>query len=268
MAHRLSGTNTANLRVVSLRALQPPSCVLEDVPGDISVYSQVIDARAAVTAIAADRRDVDDRLLVVVGPPRESRDASGLKALGEELAQLSLELKGDILIMLMADPAMNLSSESGSGSHSVNRKMRNARETLLELNRLGLPTAVEFRDTITPQFFADLLVGERFRPERGSQRAGVRPVDAGRAARACARRRIAGPVQSRRAEVSTTFWASRRRACAASSRAQATRTSSRSSPSSASTRPLRRRRRWVAASTRWRQRSRACARSSSRAARR
>ena len=131
----MSGTNTANLRVVSLRALQPPSCVLEDVPGDISVYSQVIDARAAVTAIAADRRDVDDRLLVVVGPPRESRDASGLKALGEELAQLSLELKGDILIMLMADPAMNLSSESGSGSHSVNRKMRNARETLLEVNR-------------------------------------------------------------------------------------------------------------------------------------
>ena len=32
-----------------------------------------------------------------------------------------------------------------------------ARELLLQINRIGLPTACELCDTITPQFFADLL---------------------------------------------------------------------------------------------------------------
>ena len=65
----------SNLRVVSLRALQPASCVHEDAPGDVAVYSQVIDARQAVSAIAAGTAD-EYRLLLVVGPPRGSRDQS------------------------------------------------------------------------------------------------------------------------------------------------------------------------------------------------
>ena len=45
----------------------------------------------------------------------------------------------------------------GDGSMQINRGLRQARELLLQINRLGLPVACEFADTITPQFFADLL---------------------------------------------------------------------------------------------------------------
>jgi 3-deoxy-7-phosphoheptulonate synthase len=43
------------------------------------------------------------------------------------------------------------------GSYAINKGIRESRELLLQLTRLGLPTALEFRETITPQFFADLL---------------------------------------------------------------------------------------------------------------
>jgi 3-deoxy-D-arabino-heptulosonate 7-phosphate (DAHP) synthase len=42
-------------------------------------------------------------------------------------------------------------------SFHINRGINQARAHVLHLNKRGLPTALEFRDTITPQFFADLL---------------------------------------------------------------------------------------------------------------
>ena len=45
----------------------------------------------------------------------------------------------------------------GDGSFRVNGGLKAARELLLHLNRLGVPTAVDFADTVTPQFFADLV---------------------------------------------------------------------------------------------------------------
>ena len=54
-----------NQRVLSLRALLPPSCVFEELPGNIATYTQVIDTRQAIINMVAGK---DDRLLVVVGP--------------------------------------------------------------------------------------------------------------------------------------------------------------------------------------------------------
>ena len=64
-------SQTANLRVASLRALQPPSCVFEELPGDMGVYGQVIDTRQAVSNMLL---GADDRLLVIVGLKRGSTD--------------------------------------------------------------------------------------------------------------------------------------------------------------------------------------------------
>ena len=59
---------------------------------------------------------------------------------------------------LMNDPDLD-------GSFQINRGFCLARQLLLDINRLGLPTGCECLDTITPQFVADLLswavVGER-----------------------------------------------------------------------------------------------------------
>ena len=43
------------------------------------------------------------------------------------------------------------------GSFKINDGLRLARELLLEINELGVPAATEFLDTLTPQYYADLI---------------------------------------------------------------------------------------------------------------
>ena len=138
-----------NQRVLSLRALLPPSCVFEELPGNIATYTQVIDTRQAIINMVAGK---DDRLLVVVGPAGATADLSALRALAAQLSSLSSSLSSELVIVLRADACMSLAT-----ADQVNKGIRRARELLLEINGLGVPTAIEFRDTITPQFFADLL---------------------------------------------------------------------------------------------------------------
>ena len=138
-----------NQRVLSLRALLPPSCVFEELPGNIATYTQVIDTRQAIINMVAGK---DDRLLVVVGPAGATADLSALRALAAQLSSLSSSLSSELVIVLRADACMRLAT-----ADQVNKGIRRARELLLEINGLGVPTAIEFRDTITPQFFADLL---------------------------------------------------------------------------------------------------------------
>ena len=144
---------TGNLRVTSLRALQPPSCVFEELPGDVNIYTQVIDTRHAVANMLCGS---DDRLLVVIGLPRNSNDIAGLKLIAGTLADLASTIRADLVIAIAADAAMS-QDPAGDGSCLVNRGIRESRELMLEFNRIGVPTALEFRDTFHPQFFADLL---------------------------------------------------------------------------------------------------------------
>ena len=144
---------TGNLRVASLRALQPPSCVFEELPGDMSVYSLVLDTRQAVANILL---GADDRLLVVVGLGRGNSDAEAFNLLAEALSGMCESLRAELVLTISADATMNIDPTADSSFH-INRGINQSREHVLELNRKGLPTALEFRDTITPQFFADLL---------------------------------------------------------------------------------------------------------------
>ena len=117
----------------------------------MGVYSQVIDAREAIDNILSGK---DDRLIVVVGPQRSSADTGMLMALAAELRMV--DYSSELLIVLQADSVTRYEPQA-DGSYQINRGIRKAREVLMELNGLGLPTAIEFRDTITPQFFADLI---------------------------------------------------------------------------------------------------------------
>ena len=141
--------STANLRVTRLQALQPPSCVFEDLPGDVEVYTRVVDTRQVIDNMMA---GCDDRLLVIVG----LAEGHDIRALATALSGLSDKLATDLVLVLQCDQGMT-HDPANDGSYHANRGIRASRELLLEINRLGLPTAVEFRDTITPQFFADLL---------------------------------------------------------------------------------------------------------------
>ena len=50
----------------------------------------------------------------------------------------------------MADPDLD-------GSIKINKGLLQARQLLVDINRLGLPVACEYLDTISPQFIADLV---------------------------------------------------------------------------------------------------------------
>ena len=146
-------SQTANLRVASLRALQPPSCVFEELPGDMGVYGQVIDTRQAVSNMLL---GADDRLLVIVGLKRGSTDEAAINLLSDALSSLARNHAAELVVAISADATMNM-DPSMDGSFHINRGINQARMQVMELNRKGLPTALEFRDTITPQFFCDLL---------------------------------------------------------------------------------------------------------------
>ena len=139
-----------NARVAQLSALLPPSIAFQEAPGDMPTYHQVVEARQQILNIIS---GADDRLLVVLGPPADCEPAA-LTELATQLQALKPKLEKELLLIVLADAALQ---PEGTEAVQINRGLRQARELLLQINRLGLPTACEFADTITPQFFADLL---------------------------------------------------------------------------------------------------------------
>ena len=107
----------------------------------------------------------DDRLLVIVGPC-SIHDVEAAKEYALKLKELELKLKQDLLIFmrvyfekprttigwkgLINDPLMD-------NSFHINKGLKTGRRLLLDLNEMGLPAAVEFLDTISPQYLGDLV---------------------------------------------------------------------------------------------------------------
>jgi len=102
-----------------------------------------------------------------VGPAAVDSPSAALEY-AARLATLAREVQSDLLVVMRCElttpitpstgpwPGMLFDPE-GDGSYQINSGIRKARSLLLQLAQLGLPTAHQFRDTITPQFFADLL---------------------------------------------------------------------------------------------------------------
>ena len=81
------------------------------------------------------------------------------------------------------------------GSYRINHGLRIARSLILDITEMGLPTAVEYLDMITPQYIADLVswgaIGARttesqvHRPDRVQERHGWQYQDRDRRDRRC-----------------------------------------------------------------------------------
>ena len=59
--------------------------------------------------------------------------------------------------MSRVPPPAQINDPDLDGSCQINKGFRQARQLLLDINRLGLPTSTEYLDTISPQFIADLV---------------------------------------------------------------------------------------------------------------
>ncbi|ELR66077.1 2-keto-3-deoxy-D-arabino-heptulosonate-7-phosphate synthase I alpha [Photobacterium marinum] len=153
---------TDDVRIREIKELLPPVAVLEKYPATETASETVYKARQSIHKIL---NDEDDRLLVIVGPCSIHDPVAALDY-GKRLKALREELKGDLEVVmrvyfekprttvgwkgLINDPYMD-------GSFQLNDGLRIGRKLLLDLTDMGVPTAVEFLDMISPQYTADLI---------------------------------------------------------------------------------------------------------------
>lgn len=153
---------TENLNIETFDEMPTPEEIHARVPLSEAAGKTVIDGRRALEAIL-DRRD--PRLFVIVGPcsihdPIAGLDyAQRLRALAEEVA--------DTLLLVMRVYFEKPRTSTGwkgfindphmDDSFHIEEGMQKAREFLLAVNELGLPTATEALDPITPQYLGDLI---------------------------------------------------------------------------------------------------------------
>jgi 3-deoxy-7-phosphoheptulonate synthase len=152
---------TDDLRIRNVRPLIPPAILLEEIPVSERASNVVSDSRAAIARVI---EGSDPRLVVIVGPcsihdTKAALDyASQLKPIADRLA--------DSLIVVMRTYFEKPRTVVGwkglindpdlDESFHINKGLRLARQLLLDVNDLGLPTASEFLDTQIPQHIADL----------------------------------------------------------------------------------------------------------------
>ena len=156
----LAPVQTYNLRIASIRPLIPPAILMEQQPLNAAGSVVVSRTREEVVGILNGH---DDRLLAVVGPCSIHDPAAALEY-AHRLRELANRLAPDLRIImrvyfekprttvgwrgLISDPHLD-------GTYAVNEGLRLARQLLLDVIALGLPTGCEFLDPISPQFFAD-----------------------------------------------------------------------------------------------------------------
>ncbi|WP_165313632.1 3-deoxy-7-phosphoheptulonate synthase AroG [Vibrio ziniensis] len=153
---------TDDVNIKRIKELLPPVAVLEKFPATDVASSTTFQARQAIHNIL---NNEDDRLLVIVGPC-SIHDPEAAIEYGKRLKKLRDELSGQLEVVmrvyfekprttvgwkgLINDPYLN-------DTYKINDGLRMGRKLLLDLTDMGMPTASEFLDMITPQYVADLI---------------------------------------------------------------------------------------------------------------
>jgi len=155
-------THTENLRIRSLNKLVSPAGLIDEYALSSEGADLIIQARSVVSKII---KGQDDRLLVIVGPCSIHDPDAALEY--ARLLKKAIEQYQDDLCIIMRvyfekprttigwkglinDPYLD-------DTFNINYGLRIARELLLELNMMDIPTGTEFLDTIVPQFISDLI---------------------------------------------------------------------------------------------------------------
>ncbi|MEI6063846.1 MAG: 3-deoxy-7-phosphoheptulonate synthase [Pseudanabaena sp. ELA748] len=158
----LDQIKTSDLHVVETCPLLAPVEVKAELPITTAIAKVVTSARARIRNILNGR---DRRLLVVVGPC-SIHDVKAAREYAEKLAKFRDGVSDALEIVmrvyfekprttvgwkgLINDPHLN-------GTFDINYGIRVARELLLDVAKLGLPSATELLDPIVPQYLADLI---------------------------------------------------------------------------------------------------------------
>ena len=153
---------TSDINVVETRALPSPAALLAELPKTAAQAEFVTGARRDIHRVIF----TDDRRFLLVIGPCSIHDLAAGRDYARRLAALSREVSDRVLIVmrvyfekprttvgwkgLVMDPHLD-------GSHDIAAGLRLARTFLRDVLDLGLPTATELLDPITPQYIADLI---------------------------------------------------------------------------------------------------------------
>ena len=153
---------TSDINVVETRLLPSPAALLAETP----------KTEAQADFVTRSRQDIhrliftDDRRLLLVVGPCSIHDVDAGRDYAERLAGLAREVSDRVMIVmrvyfekprtpvgwkgLIMDPRLDGTNDIASG-------LRIARRFLRDILDLGIPTATELLDPVTPQYIADLV---------------------------------------------------------------------------------------------------------------
>ena len=151
----------SDLHVSTNTALPSPRDLAFEIPEGDAAATLVSESRAAIARILSGE---DSRFLVIVGPC-SIHDLRAGREYAERLATLATELRERLLLVmrvyfekprttvgwkgLIMDPRLD-------GTNDIPAGLRLARTFMRDVLSLGVPTATEMLDPITPQYIADL----------------------------------------------------------------------------------------------------------------
>ncbi|MBC8010875.1 MAG: 3-deoxy-7-phosphoheptulonate synthase [Burkholderiales bacterium] len=153
---------TSDINVVETRALPTPAQLLAELPKTEAQADFITKARQEIQRLIF----TDDRRFLLVIGPCSIHDVEAGRDYARRLAALAAEVSDRVMVVmrvyfekprttvgwkgLVMDPHLD-------GSHDIAAGLRLGRAFLREVLDLGLPTATEFLDPITPQYIADLV---------------------------------------------------------------------------------------------------------------
>ncbi len=153
---------TDDVRIREVKPLITPLNLISSLKESANSTQNILATRKAIHQVLHQK---DDRLLVIIGPCSIHDTDAGLEY-ARRLLQVRQNLSADLLIVmrvyfekprttvgwkgLINDPHLD-------GSYDINGGLARARKFLLDVNELGMPAGMEFLDTITPQYTADLI---------------------------------------------------------------------------------------------------------------
>jgi 3-deoxy-7-phosphoheptulonate synthase len=153
---------TNNLNIKGFTEVVAPAQLKQVFPQSEEASEFVAKSRQQIVDVLDNR---DKRLMVLVGPC-SIHDPECALDYARRLAKINREVRDQLLLVmrvyfekprttvgwkgLINDPDLN-------GTHQISKGLGVARQLFCSITDLGLPVATEMLDTITPQYFADLI---------------------------------------------------------------------------------------------------------------
>lgn len=151
-----------DVRIDSVQQLIAPTILMEQIPASEEAHATVIRVRREAEAILQGK---DNRLLAIVGPCSIHDPVAALEY-ADRLAALNEEVKEDVLLIMRVYFEKPRTTVGWKGlindpdldeSYHINKGLTVSRKLLLKIAEKGIGAGTEFLDTISPQFYADLI---------------------------------------------------------------------------------------------------------------